>query len=124
MQEMARIAVAGGANGVATLHTPRLQLESTGNGITQAQLKDYTGEIERRGVALNRVPLFSAHQMGTCRIGGGANGAVADPSGEVFGVRGLYIGDASGCPTALGVNPMITTMALAHHVAQRIKERA
>ena len=126
MQEMARIAVAGGANSVATLHTPRLQLEaaSGATGVTQAQVKEYTAEIERRGIALNRVPLFSAHQMGTCRIGGGASAAVADPSGEVFGVRGLYIGDASGCPTALGVNPMITTMALAHHVAQRIKERA
>ena len=127
MQEMARIAVAGGANGVATLHTPRLQLESaTGKagGLTQAQLKEYTAEIERRGIAVNRTPLFSAHQMGTCRIGGSAGAAVADPSGEVYSVRGLYIGDASGCPTALGVNPMITTMALAYHVAQRIKERA
>ena len=127
MQEMARIAVAGGANGVATLHTPRLQLESApgaGGGPTQAQLKEYTAEIERRGIGVNRTPLFSAHQMGTCRIGGSASSAVADPAGEVFGVRGLYIGDASACPTALGVNPMITTMTLAHHVAQRIKERA
>ena len=127
MREMARIAVAGGATGVATLHTPRLQLEAA-NGkagtLTDAQVKQYGAEIERRGVARNRMPVFSAHQMGTCRIGGGAATAVADPSGEVYGVRGLYIGDASGCPTALGVNPMITTMTLAHHVARRIKDRA
>jgi choline dehydrogenase-like flavoprotein len=127
MREMARIAVAGGATGVATLHTPRLQLEAA-NGkagsLTDTQVTQYGAEIERRGVARNRMPVFSAHQMGTCRIGGAAATAVADPSGEVYGVRGLYIGDASGCPTALGVNPMITTMTLAHHVARRIQDRA
>jgi choline dehydrogenase-like flavoprotein len=58
--------------------------------------------------------------MGTCRLGADARSAVADPTGEVFGVKGLFIGDASGFPTASGVNPMLSIMALAHHVAQRI----
>ncbi len=35
-----------------------------------------------------------------------------------------YIADASGFPTACGVNPMISVMALAYHVAQGIKARA
>ena len=47
--------------------------------------------------------------------------AVCDENGQVFGVRGLYIGDASAFPASSGVNPMITVMALAYHTAQRIK---
>jgi choline dehydrogenase-like flavoprotein len=46
---------------------------------------------------------------------------VADPYGKVHGVRGLYVADASGFPTASGVNPMLSVMALAYRVAQRIK---
>jgi choline dehydrogenase-like flavoprotein len=48
---------------------------------------------------------------------------VADPYGEVHGVRGLFVADASGFPTASGVNPMLSTMALAYRVAQHIKTR-
>ena len=53
--------------------------------------------------------------------GSSAKTAVANPNGQVFGVEGLYISDASGFPTASGVNPMLSTMALAYHVAQHIK---
>jgi choline dehydrogenase-like flavoprotein len=49
--------------------------------------------------------------------------AVCDGGGEVFGVRGLFIADASAFPASSGVNPMVTIMALAHHTAQLIKER-
>lgn len=122
MQEMARIALAAGATGVGTLHSPRLALENEdGTAPTQAQVRDFHQEIERRGIGRNRVPLFSAHQMGTCRLGSDARTAVADPTGEVFGVRGLYVADGSGFPTASGVNPMLSIMALSYHVAQHIK---
>jgi choline dehydrogenase-like flavoprotein len=36
-----------------------------------------------------------------------------DTTGELRGVRGLYVGDASVFPTAPGVNPMITIMGMA-----------
>jgi choline dehydrogenase-like flavoprotein len=61
--------------------------------------------------------------VGTCRLGADAKTAVADPYGEVHGVRGLFVADASGFPTASGVNPMLSTMALAYRVAQHIKTR-
>ena len=35
-------------------------------------------------------------------------------------VRGLYVGDGSVFPTGIGVNPMITIMALARRVSRVI----
>jgi choline dehydrogenase-like flavoprotein len=121
MQEVTRIALAGGARDVGTTYTPRLMLEGRPG---ERETRSFLGEIERRGVAPNRLVLGTAHQMGTCRLGGDAKTAVADPYGEVHGVRGLFIADASTFPTASGVNPMLTTMALAYRVVQHVKARA
>jgi choline dehydrogenase-like flavoprotein len=58
--------------------------------------------------------------MGTCRIGTDRASAVCDPNGAVFGLSGAYVADASLFPASSGVNPMVTIMALARYVAQRI----
>ena len=76
--------------------------------------------IVGRGVVTNRVTLFSAHQMSSCRIGRDRASSVADPDGQVWDVRGLFITDASAFPSAAGVNPMLTVMALARRTAQRM----
>ncbi|HEY8798248.1 MAG TPA: GMC family oxidoreductase [Candidatus Dormibacteraeota bacterium] len=88
--------------------------------IGAARLERFVVDIERRGVIANRLPLYSAHQMGSCRLGADRKTSVADPYGEVHGVKGLFIADASGFPTASGVNPMLSVMALSYRVAQRI----
>jgi choline dehydrogenase-like flavoprotein len=49
--------------------------------------------------------------------------AVLTPQGESWDVRNLFVADASAFPTASGVNPMITVMALAHQTAQAVKAR-
>ncbi|MDQ6719949.1 MAG: GMC family oxidoreductase N-terminal domain-containing protein [Candidatus Dormibacteraeota bacterium] len=124
MQEITRIALAGGAVAVSTTHTPPLRLESDAGrpGAVGAQrLAEFLAQIDRHGISPNRLPLFTAHQMGTCRLGADASSSVADPYGQVHGVRGLFVADASGFPTASGVNPMLSVMALAYRVAQRIK---
>lgn len=113
MVECARIHAAAGARRVFTLHTP--PLEHAGG-----PLQPFVAEIERRGVARNRVSLFSAHQMSSCRIGVDPATSVADPDGQVHGVRGLYVTDASAFPSATGVNPMLTVMALARRTASRM----
>jgi choline dehydrogenase-like flavoprotein len=46
--------------------------------------------------------------------------SVANPFGELHDTAGVWIGDASAFPTASGVNPMITIMALAHRTAEAI----
>jgi choline dehydrogenase-like flavoprotein len=61
--------------------------------------------------------LGSAHQMGGARMGTDPTTSVARPTGELHDVRGVWIGDTSAFPTALGVNPMVTCMALARQTA-------
>jgi choline dehydrogenase-like flavoprotein len=75
----------------------------------------------------NRGLVFSAHQMGTARMGTSPREHVCDPDGRVrVGpsddrvVAGLYVADTSLFPTALGVNPMLTVMALARRVARTV----
>jgi choline dehydrogenase-like flavoprotein len=127
LQETTRIIMAGGASQAVSLHTPPLRLESEGGkpgAVTQSKLDRYLDELETRGIVTNRVGMGTAHQMGTCRLGSDPHTSVADPSGQVRGVRGLYIADASGFPTASGVNPMLTTMALSYWIAQQVKAGA
>jgi choline dehydrogenase-like flavoprotein len=60
---------------------------------------------------------YSAHQMGSCRLGADPETSVADGRGELHDTKGVWIGDASALPTAPGVNPMISIMALARRTA-------
>jgi choline dehydrogenase-like flavoprotein len=64
--------------------------------------------------------LFSAHQMGTARMGTVAGHSVADPEGQLHDTPGVWIGDSSAFPTAVGSNPMLTCMALARRTAHAI----
>ncbi len=124
LQEVTRIIFAGGGIGAVSLHTPPLLLTAEGRkpgAVSPPQLDRYLGEIAQRGIVVNRVGMGTAHQMGTCRLGEDAKTSVADPYGQTHEVRGLYIAYASGFPTASGVNPMLSTMALAYRVAQRVK---
>ena len=63
---------------------------------------------------------FSAHQMGTCRMGRDPATSVANPWGELHDTKGVWIGDASAFPSASGTNPMATIMALARRTAHAI----
>ena len=65
---------------------------------------------------------FTAHQMGSCRMGSDPAESVADGRGELHDTKGVWIGDASAFPTAPGVNPMVTIMSLAHRTAANILE--
>ena len=64
--------------------------------------------------------LFSAHQLGSCRMGNDPQTSVANPWGELHDTPGVWIGDGSAFPTATGTNPMISIMALAHRTAEAI----
>ena len=44
--------------------------------------------------------VFSAHQMGSCRMGADPATSVANPWGELHDTPGVWVGDASAFPTA------------------------
>src|SRR5205085_10411648 len=88
-------------------------------------------DLERFIERARRVPqraggqrLFSAHQMGTARMGTDPETTVAGPFGELHDVKGVWIGDGSAFPTSSGTNPMITLMALARRTAFAIADAA
>ncbi len=74
----------------------------------------------RRKWVSNRFGLFSAHQMGTCRMGGEEKRYPVKPTGETYEVRNLFVADGSLFPAASGVNPMMSIQALAAYVADNI----
>jgi choline dehydrogenase-like flavoprotein len=122
IEQAARIHIAAGAHEVVTGHTRERHLRNIPN-LPPSMVDSFCRALGRGAVDRNWSLLFSAHQMGTCRMGSDPRTAVCDAHGEVYGVRGLFIGDASAFPAPSGVNPMITIMALAHHTAQFVKAR-
>jgi choline dehydrogenase-like flavoprotein len=64
------------------------------------------------------------HQMASCTMGKERGTSVVGETGESHDVKGLYVADASAFVTSSGVNPMITIMALADHIARGINERS
>ena len=104
MCRTARILHAAGATGVQTLHTRPLTIgDGSDETVKFENIDALCDAIARAKVTDNHLGLFSAHQMGTCRMGNDPRSAVCDARGEVFGVRGLYIGDASAFPGSSGV---------------------
>ena len=61
--------------------------------------------------------LMAFHPLGTARAHARATHGVTDGELAVHGVRGLYLADGSVVPSALGVNPQLTIMALATRLA-------
>jgi choline dehydrogenase-like flavoprotein len=115
MATAARMHFAAKADRILTLHSVGLTWDRAESG---ASIEKFCRQIDAASTGPNRLPLFSAHQMGTCRMGANRADAVCDPDGAVYGVKGAYVADASLFPASSGVNPMITIMALARHVAK------
>lgn len=114
MVELARIHRAAGARRQEALATPPITLEPGGS------YDAFENRLAHADAGPNRILLFTAHQMSSCRIGRSARTSVADPDGQVWGVRGLWIGDGSALPTNSGVNPMLSIMAVARRTARRM----
>jgi choline dehydrogenase-like flavoprotein len=129
LHEMARVARAGGAQELIAVGTPPAWYGRTPlrpNAQAPA-FRAFEQELERFSFAPNRGTVLSAHQMGTVRAGGDGRRHVCDPRGRVRVAsghddveRGLYVADASLFPTALGTNPMLTTMTMARRVARTV----
>jgi choline dehydrogenase-like flavoprotein len=83
---------------------------------------------ELKGIAasqrkMSTLELFTVHLMGTARMGAKARDSVVNTEGEIWDLPGCYVADASIFPTAIGVNPQITIMAMATRIAHRLADR-
>jgi len=77
-------------------------------------------KIENLKFTYNDLISYSDHTSGGNQFGADAGRGVTNSSGLVFGTTNVYVADSSLFPTAPGVNPSWTIMALAHYVATRI----
>ena len=83
-------------------------------------LEEFIATLNALEIIPREYVTFSAHQMGTCRMGRDPASSVANPWGELHDTPGVWIGDGSAFPSASGTNPMATIMALARRTAQAI----
>ncbi|CAG8451453.1 6713_t:CDS:2 [Ambispora leptoticha] len=88
--------------------------------LNDPQFLQYLQKVSKVGCIPNQTYLVSAHQMGTCRMGVDAGTSVVDQDGESWETKNLHVADSSLFPSAVGVNPMITTMSLGYSVAKAI----
>lgn len=122
LRQGTRIHLAAGAERVISLQNRPTDLRrNRQEPVSAEQLRAFDRLIEQRGLSSNRIVLFSAHQMGTCRMGAHPRSSVTDEHQQVHGIKGLFVCDSSVFPTACGVNPMLSIMALAHQASQYIK---
>jgi choline dehydrogenase-like flavoprotein len=68
--------------------------------------------------------LMAFHPLGTARADARASHGVTDGDLALHGVDGVYVADGSVIPSALGVNPQMTIMALATRLAFHLLGRA
>jgi choline dehydrogenase-like flavoprotein len=123
---MARLARAAGALDIMAAGTRPAWFRRADGG-DDAAFERYVTDLAAFDFSPNRGTVFSAHQMGTARMGAEPRGHACDPGGRVrVGERddrvigGLYVADTSLFPTGLGVNPMLTVMALARRVSRTV----
>lgn len=91
-------------------------------GVTDPRFAQWLADLERMG---NKPPIGSfacAHQMGSNRMSARERDGVVDPKGKVWGTEGLYVSDASVFPSASGVNPMVTNMAISDWISRGVSK--
>jgi len=76
-----------------------------------------TRPLRERRLRPGDLELMAFHPLGTARAGADPAASVVDEDLRLHGVEGLHVADGSVVPSALGVNPQITIMALASRMA-------
>jgi choline dehydrogenase-like flavoprotein len=67
--------------------------------------------------------LTAHHPLGTCHMGVDPRSSVVGPTHEAHDLPGLFVCDGSAVPSSIGVNPMMTIMAMATRAARFIARR-
>lgn len=104
---------AAGARTVLTLHSSRTEMRNP------AEIGPI---LENADWSPNDFNLYSAHPLGSCRMGVNPKTSVVNSRCHTHDVKGLFVIDGSVMPTSLGVNPQITILAVAEKSAEWIAD--
>ena len=83
-------------------------------------LEAFIEKVNQVPIGPGGTPVFALHQMCSAKLGSDPQTSVAKPNGELHDTTGVWIADASGMPCCSGVNPMVSTMALARRTAMNM----
>ena len=76
-----------------------------------------------RPIKAGDLNLMAFHPLGTARADASPDRGVLDAHLKLHDADNVYVADASAIPSALGVNPQITIMALATRLADHLLGR-
>jgi len=105
-----RLYLAAGAEEVVVPGAPLLRLRSE---------KDLR-RVESLSLAPASLPIISAHQQGTVRMAPSGKDGGADPGGQVYGTRGVYVLDGSGFPSSVSSHTMAPNITFARYLARKL----
>ncbi|HEY9436677.1 MAG TPA: GMC family oxidoreductase [Blastocatellia bacterium] len=77
-------------------------------------------QVEKMKFGYDDLLLYSDHTIGGNAYGKDAERGVVDVGGRLFGSENVYVADSSLFPTASGINPSWTIMALSHRVSSQL----
>ncbi|KOS18612.1 Long-chain-alcohol oxidase FAO2 [Escovopsis weberi] len=89
--------------------------------LTDADFAQWLARMRALCDANHLAPTYiSGHQMGSCPMSSEAELGAVDEKGKVWGTENLYVADSSVFPSASGVNPMVTIMAIADWISRGV----
>jgi choline dehydrogenase-like flavoprotein len=85
--------------------------------------RERLSELEASPPSPSALRLEAFHPMGTARMDADPGRSVVGTDGGVHGAERLYVADGSLLPGSIGVNPMMTIIAMASRVSRSIAAR-
>ncbi|HEY4240949.1 MAG TPA: GMC family oxidoreductase [Kofleriaceae bacterium] len=104
------------AAGASSVFTPVRGFDELRSAADLERLR--TARLHARDLSLS-----AYHPLGTAAIGRDPRSSVLDTDHQLHDTPNLYVIDGSAIPSALGVNPQVTIMALATRAAHRLAAR-
>ncbi|MGD0526187.1 MAG: GMC family oxidoreductase [Polyangiaceae bacterium] len=92
-------------------------------GMEELSTLDEVRRLQAMDLPAAAFDVTAYHPLGTCRIGTDPETSVLGPDFETHEVERLFVADGSAVPSALGVNPQLTIMAMALRAAEIIDRR-